>query len=233
MNKKIKVMLVEDHPEYRDVIDLALKDEPDIDLISQVGSAERALQILQNRLDDTVPDVILLDLNLPGKSGLDALHSLRASCPGTKVIVLTQSDSESDVLRAVQSGASGYLLKSSTVSQIGEAIRTVAEGGALLGSGVAKYILGTLQSRSASIQIQSDLSHRELEILSLLGEGQLKKEIAGQLGISVSTVATYIRRIYEKLDVQNAPAAITQAYRAGILPHDPADDSVKKEDEKK
>ena len=218
-------MLVEDHPEYREVIDLALRDRSDMQLISQVGSAERALQILQNQLDDNVPDLILLDLNLPGASGLDALPMLRSCCPNISVIILTQSDDESNVMRAIQLGATGYLLKSSTVNQIVEAIRTVAEGGALLGSGVAKQILQTLQKRIPHDELQDALSQRELEILKLLGEGHLKKEIASQLGISITTVATYIRRIYEKLDVQNAPAAISKAYRAGILPHDPADDS--------
>ena len=212
-------MLVEDHPEYREVIDLALRDQSDMQLISQVGSAERALQILQNQLDDNVPDLILLDLNLPGTSGLDALPLLRTCCPNISVIILTQSKDESDVMRAIQLGATGYLLKSSTVKQIVEAIRTVAQGGALLGTGVAKKILQTLQARIPLEELHNALSQRELEILTLLGEGQLKKEIAAQLGISIATVATYIRRIYEKLDVQNAPAAIGKAYRAGILPH--------------
>ena len=217
-------MLVEDHPEYREVIDLALRDQSDMQLISQVGSAERALQILQNQLDDNVPDLILLDLNLPGTSGLEALPVLRSCCPNTRIIILTQSNNESDVMRAIQLGATGYLLKSSTVKQIVEAIRTVAQGGALLGSGVAKHILQTLQTRIPLEELQGVLSQRELEILTLLGEGQLKKEIACELGISLATVATYIRRIYEKLDVQNAPAAISKAYRAGILPHAPKAD---------
>ena len=224
MPKKIQVMLIEDHPEYREVIDLALKDEPDMELANQVGSAERALRVLQNRLNSDEPDLILLDLNLPGKSGLEALPLLRSCCPQAKIIVLTQSDAEADVLQAVHSGASGYLLKSSTVNQIVEAIRTVNEGGATLGSGVAKYILHTVQSQSPSVENQSALSPRELEILMLLGEGKLKKQIASELGISVSTVATYIRRVYEKLHVQNAPAAITQAYRSGILPVEPPSD---------
>ena len=224
MGKQIKVMLIEDHPEYREVIDLALKDEPDMELASQVGSAERALRVLQNRLDHNWPDLILLDLNLPGSSGLEALPSLHACCPQAKVIVLTQSDRESDVLQAVHSGASGYLLKSSTVNQIVEAIRTVNAGGVTLGSGVAKYILRTVQSQLSLAEDQNALSPRELEILSLLGEGRLKKQIASELGISVSTVATYIRRIYDKLNVQNAPAAITQAYRSGVLPIKPPSD---------
>lgn len=221
MEKTIKVMLVEDHPEYREVIDLALKDEPDIELTNQVGSSERAFRILQDRSQQTKPDLILLDLNLPGSSGLESLPTFRSTCPAAKIIVLTQSDKEADVVSAIQLGASGYLLKSSTVEQILDAIRTVNDGGAILGSGIAKYILNTLQASLPREEVEDALSHRELEILALLGEGLVKKEIAHKLQISVSTVATYIRRIYEKLDVQNAPAAITQAYRAGILPHDP------------
>ncbi|TWU46928.1 response regulator [Rubripirellula reticaptiva] len=225
MSKTINVMLVEDHPEYRDVIDLALKDEADIELINQVGSSERALRILQDRSQTTMPDLILLDLNLPGKSGLESLPTFRSISPSLKIIVLTQSNKEADVVRAIQLGASGYLLKSSTVDQILDAIRTVGNGGAVLGSGIAKYILNTLQTILPRDKLEDALSQRELEILALLGEGLVKKEIAYKLKISISTVATYIRRIYEKLDVQNAPAAITQAYRAGILPHEPNADS--------
>ncbi|TWU39961.1 Transcriptional regulatory protein LiaR [Novipirellula aureliae] len=220
MDKLIRVMLVEDHPEYREVIDLALRDEVDIQLVSQVGSSERALRILQDRSDFVVPDLVLLDLNLPGKSGLETLPQFRRTCPGLKVIVLSQSNDESDVLRAIQLGASGYLLKSSTVDQIVDAIRTVATGGALLGSGIAKFILSSLQARLPNEELDDALSQREMEILTLLGEGCVKKEIARDLEISVSTVATYIRRIYDKLDVQNAPAAIAKAYRAGIFPLD-------------
>ncbi|MGB7329484.1 MAG: response regulator transcription factor [Rubripirellula sp.] len=224
MDKTINVMLVEDHPEYRDVIDLALKDEADIELINQVGSSERALRILQDGPRSKMPDLILLDLNLPGKSGLDSLPIFRSIRPNIKIIVLSQSNKEADVVRAIQLGASGYLLKSSTVEQILDAIRTVAGGGAVLDSSIAKFILNTLQTKVPRDEIEDALSDRELEILSLLGEGLVKKEIALKLQISISTVATYIRRIYEKLDVQNAPAAITQAYRAGILPHQPSAD---------
>lgn len=215
-----RIMLVEDHPEYREVIQLALADQPDLELTHQLGSAERALRVLEDRSSSDVPDLILLDLNLPGISGLEALPSLRSLVPETKIIILTQSDNEADVLRAIGQGAVGYLLKSSTVQQIIDAIRTVAGGGATLDSGVAKFILSRLQTALPREELEHALSPRELEILTLLGQGLLKKEVAKRLGISVTSVATYIRRIYEKLDVQNAPAAIARAYRAGILPRD-------------
>jgi len=138
MDKTIKVMVVEDHPEYREVVALALNEEPDIELIYQVGSSERGLRILQDRSQRMMPDLILLDLNLPGKSGLESLPSFRSTCPDAKIIVLTQSDKEADVVNAIQLGVAGYLLKSSTVEQILDAIRTVGDGGAILGSGIAK-----------------------------------------------------------------------------------------------
>lgn len=220
MQSVTRVMLVEDHPEYREVIQLALEDEPGIELTDQVGSSERAISVLQHREQSALPDIVLLDLNLPGISGLDVLPKLREILPDGKVIVLTQSGNEADVMMAIQLGASGYLLKSSTVTQIVDAIRTVAGGGATLDSGVAKFVLSRLQAltQSQPDEILKALSQRELEILKLLSEGFVKKEVARQLDISVSSVATYIRRIYEKLDVQNAPAAVSKAYRLGIFP---------------
>jgi DNA-binding NarL/FixJ family response regulator len=220
MQTKTQVMLVEDHPEYREVIQLALQDEDDIELADQVGSAERAISILKNTRDRRTPDVILLDLNLPGISGLEVIPSLYSLIPEAKIIILSQSGSEIDVIRAIQQGASGYLLKSSTVAQILDAIRTVMMGGATLDSNVAKYVLSSLRSKIPHEELEHALSQRELEILSLIGNGLLKKEVAQNLGISVSTVATYIRRIYEKLDVQNAPAAVAKAYRIGLFPTD-------------
>lgn len=218
MKEKIHVMMVEDHPDYRDGISLALETEKDIELTSKFGTAERALRSLQEQSGGPAPDIILLDLNLPGISGLEALPYFRSYAPKAKIIVLTQSDNEADVLRAISEGASGYLLKKSTLDQITEGIRIVADGGASLDASVAKYILNTLQSRAPTAEQQVKLSSRELEILKLLGEGLLKKQIADRLDISIPTVATHIRHLYDKLQVQNAPAAITQAYRTGILP---------------
>ena len=219
MKKTIRVMMVEDHPDYRDTVSMALEDEPDIELVSMFGTAERALQSLKERPRRIVPDVILLDLNLPGISGFEALPDFHSCAPQARIIVLTQSDREADVLRAISGGASGYLLKRATLDQITEGIRTVMDGGASLDAGIARCILDTLQEQLPQKEPSIKLSNRESEILALLGEGLLKKQIADQLNISIPTVATHIRHIYEKLHVQNAPAAITQAYRAGILPN--------------
>lgn len=114
MKPIIRVMMVEDHPEYREGIALALETEDDVELISKFGTAERALRHLQVRHQPQKPDVILLDLNLPGISGLEALPYFRTCLPDAKVIILTQSDCETDVLAAISAGAAGYLLKSET-----------------------------------------------------------------------------------------------------------------------
>lgn len=210
-------MLVEDNPEYRRVIDIAVKREPSMELVSQVGTAERALRSFQDMSTRIVPDLILLDLNLPGMSGLEALPHFAKAVPDTPVIVLTQSDREEDVLQAIARGAKGYLLKSATIQQIKDSIQTVIDGGSSLDPSVARFILKAMKTRLPKSEQEGLLSEREYETLTLLGEGLVKKEIATKLNISVFTVATHIRHIYEKLDVQNAPAAIHKAHRLGLF----------------
>lgn len=216
MKKNITIMLIEDHVGYREVIERSIKRESDIKITSQFGTAEVALRALQN--EATPPDVILLDLNLPGMSGLEAVPWIKDYTPKAKIIVLSQSDNEADVLTAIEKGVHGYLLKSSTAQKINEAIRTVTNGGAPLDPNIASYILQSLNAVPKKEASGIALSKRESEILSLLSEGLVKKEIADKLDIGVSTVAFHIKNIYIKLQVQNAPAAISKAYKSGLFP---------------
>lgn len=209
-------MLVEDHPEYRESIALTLNKEPDIELSSQFGTAEQALQNLQVP-NVHIPDLVLLDVNLPGISGIEALYWIKKYAPKTKVIILTQSNQEADALAAMTAGAKGYLLKGSKRALLRDAIQTVIHGGVLMDPCIAQYILDHLNSKSPSVELSKELSDREIKTLSLLGEGYVQKEIADQLGITQNTVATFIKRIYEKLEVKNAPAAVSKGYRSGIL----------------
>ena len=218
MNKPVRIMLVEDQAAYREVISLALQREASMELTSQFATAEFALRELQKPKEKNPPHLILLDLNLPQMSGLEAIPWIKQYAPDSKIIILTQSDAEADVLQAIRSGASGYLLKSASPAQITDSIRTVMDGGAPLDAGIARFILDTLQGKLPKTKPETALSERELEILSLLASGLAKKEIANQLGISAYTVVYHVKHIYEKLEAVNAPAAISKAYEHGILP---------------
>ncbi len=211
-------MMVEDHPEYREIVALSLGKEKDMEVVSQFGTAERALRSASDPDCGGRPDIILLDLHLPGMSGLESISNFRTGFPSAKIIVLTQSDREEDVLKAIRLGAAGYLLKSSTVKQLTEGIHTVREGGALLDSKLARFVLETLKTNLPVGEIAQALSKREMEILALLAEGRVKKEIAAQLNISPTTVISHVEHIYGKLNAPNAPAAIAKAFHFGILP---------------
>lgn len=216
MEESIQVMLVEDNHEYRDVIDLALSRDGDLDLMSEFVTAEIALRSVQGNTPK-FPDVVLLDLRLPGMSGLDALPHFINAMPRAKIIMLTQSNREADVLKAISLGASGYLLKSSTITEIKEGIRLVARGGASLDPVIAKFVVSTLKTKLPKGELTMALSDREMEVLILLSEGLVKKEICERLGIGYSTVDTHVRHVYEKLNVRNAPSAVTQAFRLGLF----------------
>ena len=211
-------MLIEDNCEYRDVIRFALEDEPQMEIIDHFTTAEMAIGSLREDRAGRTPDVILLDLRLPGMSGLEALPYFREKIPDTKIIMLSQSDNEADVIRAITLGATGYLLKSSSVLQLKESIRSVIVGGASLDPTVARYLVNALKSKPSTSVMEQLLTHREVEILELLADGLSKKEICDRLGIKYPTVDSHVRHIYEKLDVKNAPAAVRRAYQVGIFP---------------
>jgi DNA-binding NarL/FixJ family response regulator len=218
MKPPIQIMLVEDSAAYRKGIACALEGRSDMELAFQFGTAEIALRSLQEIAKEAVPDLILLDLNLPGLSGLDALPELKKYAPKAKIIILTQSDKEADVLRAVQLGASGYLLKSTSIGQLLHGIQDVSAGGATLDPNLARFILDLLNQTLPKKAASTGLSTREMEILTRIAEGLAQKKIAAELAISIHTVNEYIHNIYEKLNVPNAPAAIFKAYKTGIFP---------------
>ncbi|WP_372807257.1 response regulator [Pontiella sp.] len=217
MESKIKVMLVEDNAAYRKALARSLAFGPDIELAGEYGTAEVALRNLQDLSTRNAPDVILLDLNLPGMSGHEAIPWFKKSVPDAQIIVLTQSDKEADVLAAISAGANGYLLKSATIDRLHDGIRSVVEGGSILDTGVARFLLNLLQKNAPKTEEENRLTERELEVLSLIAEGMAKKEVAVQLGISARTVAIHAAHIYKKLDVPNAPAAVNKAYKTGLL----------------
>jgi len=149
---------------------------------------------------------------------LEAIPLFREYAPKTEIIILTQSDKEADVLCAISQGISGYLLKSATVKEIKDGIQTVIDGGSSLDPNIARFILNASKNQPPQPAPEKALSEREMEILTLLAEGLVKKEIATRLSISNHTVITHIRRMYEKLNATNAPSAVSKAYSMGICP---------------
>lgn len=210
-------MLVEDNPQYREVIELALSDETDMELVAQFGAAEVALHSLRQPSISESIDIILLDIRLPGMNGVEAVSLIKQCAPKAKILMLTQSQMEVDVIKAIQAGAAGYLLKSSSIEEITDGIQSVLNGGAPLDRGVAKYLVKALNAKKPKPAFDIKLTPRELDILELLSLGLVKKEIADKLDISAHTVAEYVKNIYGKLGVQNAPAAVTKAFKSGLL----------------
>jgi len=209
-------MLVEDSRAFARVVELALDEDPAVGKVVCFGTAEAALRSL-NQLQRFEPDVIVLDISLPGMSGLEAIPHFHDALENVPIIMLTQSDGESDVIEALSLGAMGYLLKSATSEEIRAAARNVASGGTALDTGVSRHVIDALKKQPRKEDADHQLSERELATLELMAEGLSRKEIADRFGVSVSTVVTHINRIYRKLDVPNAPAAISKGYRAGIL----------------
>lgn len=210
-------MLIEDNREFRDVIEFSLEDEPDMEVVSQYGSAEFALRVIKDNSRKDIPDIILLDLQLTGMCGLEAIPNFLELLPKVQIIILSQSDREQDVLKAITLGASGYLLKSSRVEQVVEAIRVVMDGGSSLDPKVAVYLLDKFRKSASKEVAEGIITERELQILKLLAEGFVKKEISDQLGITYRTVDTHVRHIYEKMDVRNGPAAVNMAHKLGLF----------------
>ncbi|WP_051083303.1 LuxR C-terminal-related transcriptional regulator [Rubritalea marina] len=208
-------MLVEDNLEYRSVLEFALEKEHDIELYAAFGTAEIALRKLAESDASEQPDLILLDLNLPGMNGLVALPQILEYPAVKQVLVLSNSNQEADVVAAISMGAAGYLLKSSTIDSILGGIRSISAGGTLLDSAVAKYIISQIKPKTSPIYENGRdevLTDREIEVLRLLGDGMVKKEISDSLGISYYTVDSHVRNIYRKMRVRNAAEAITKAY---------------------
>lgn len=214
--EEIRVWLVEDNEVFRRNVQRVINSLEGMTCDGSFDSAEATFIALQN---NAAPDVILLDVQLPGVDGIAALSKFRGAIPDTRVIILTVFDDADKIFRAVCAGASGYVLKDSGTDRIGESIRQVMDGGAPMTPEVAKKVLDAFANSDLLPGAKSDygLTTREQEILRLLAEGLLKKEIADALSISVNTVSTHLRRVYDKLHVNTNTGAVAKALREGII----------------
>jgi DNA-binding NarL/FixJ family response regulator len=214
--KQIRVWLVEDNEVFRRNVQRVINGLEEIACDGSFDSAEATFDALQK---EAAPDVILLDVQLPGVDGISALEKFKEIVPDTRVIILTVFDDADKIFRAVCAGASGYVLKASGTDKIDEAIRQVMSGGAPMTPAVAKKVLDAFANSEILTGKKGDygLTAREQEILRLLADGLLKKEIADALSISVNTVSTHLRRVYDKLHVNTNTGAVAKALREGII----------------
>lgn len=217
MKRNIRILLIEDSPQFREVLAFGLEDEADIEVIGKFNTAEAAFRSLSTSSPEGIPDLILLDLGLPGISGLEFIPRLKERYPQIEILVLTQSDKKADILSAISHGAVGYLLKESSMMDITQGIRTIMRGGASLDPVMARYVLSKQTEASVIADKNSKLSTRELQVLNLLAEGKVQKQIADELGISPKTVGFHIGHLYLKLEVKNAPEAIHKAHQLGLF----------------
>lgn len=204
MDQKKTIALVEDDILLRDQLIKILNDAPDLEVLLAVSTGEEAIE----KIPSHSPDVILLDINLPGKSGVECIRELKKKCPRTEVIMLTAYEEEDNIFNALREGASGYLLKTSSPEELFDAIRDVYSGGAPFSSHIARKVAQYFRQDREVVEENESLSPREREVLKLLSSGYIYKEVADQLNITIETVRTYVKRICAKLHVRSKTEAI-------------------------
>ncbi len=209
----INVSIVEDDAMLRATLERYLATQPGFRCVSTYPNAEAALAGIPN----VNPDVVLMDINLPGLNGIDCVARLRQQMPALKIIMLTVFEESEQVFKALSAGAFGYLVKSSRPAKILEAIREVRAGGSPMSGNIARKVVQSFQAQAAAqaaTRAETDtLSARELEVLQALSKGHPYKQIAADLGISLGTVRTYIQRTYEKLHVHSHAEAVMKFAR--------------------
>jgi two-component system nitrate/nitrite response regulator NarL len=210
---KIKLLLVDDHPIVLDGIKSHLCAQPDFEVVGDAANGQDALR----KAKLTLPDVILMDISMPHMNGLDAMASLRKQVPNAKILVLTMHDSREYIAQVVRSGARGYLLKDSAPAELVGAIKAVHGGEVYFSPSVSKVLVEEMaDGRKPSGPEQQPLTDREREVLSLIAEGLLNKQIADRLGIGVRTIETHRERIMRKLDIHTVAGLTKYAIARGM-----------------
>ena len=209
MDQAITVSIVEDSDQIRRNLALLINETPGFQCSATYASAEQALE----QLPSCPPDVVLMDIHLPGLSGVDCVRRLKQSTPGLQVVMLTVYEDSDLVFQALQAGANGYLLKRATPEQILEAIREVHGGGAPMSSHIARLVVQSFERHESSHPDTENLTPREEEILNYVAKGFINKEIADALCIGTETVRSHLKSIYDKLHVRSRTEAVMKFYR--------------------
>jgi DNA-binding NarL/FixJ family response regulator len=214
----IRVLVVDDHALFRRGLEIVLAQEPDIEVVGEAGDGAEAVE----QAADLLPDVVLMDVRMPRRSGIEACTAIKDVVPSARIIMLTMSEEEGDLYDAIKAGASGYLLKEITIDEVATAIRAVAGGQSLISPAMASKLLtefATLIKRDGDReQVPAPrLTERELEVLRLVARGLNNRDIAKQLFISENTVKNHIRNILEKLQLHSRMEAVVYAVREKLL----------------
>jgi DNA-binding NarL/FixJ family response regulator len=204
----IRLLIVDDHPVVRDGLRGMLTGDPEFEVLGEAADGAEAVTLAETLR----PDVVLMDLRMPGVDGVRAIGALRERGLTARVLVLTTYDTDSDVLPAIEAGATGYLLKDSPRDELFRAVRAAARGEAVLSPSVATRLLGQVRAPA-----WEPLSQRELEVLGLIARGRTNREAAKHLFISEATVKTHLLHIYGKLGVNDRAAAVAVAFERGLL----------------
>jgi two-component system NarL family response regulator len=212
----VRVLVVDDHALFRYGLLQVLQTAPDIEVVGEARDALSAIELA----GEWLPDIVLMDVRMPGMSGIEAARRIRASQPAVRILMLTDSEDEDDLYRAVRAGATGYLLKEVAIDEIADAIRAVASGQSLVSPAMTTKLLSEFNALSRRVEEEHDgrrLTPRELEVLRLIARGLSNKEIAAELVIAENTVRNHVRNILEKLEVRSRVEAAMYAVREKLV----------------
>jgi DNA-binding NarL/FixJ family response regulator len=204
----IRLLIVDDHPVVRDGLRGLFADDLDFQVVGEAANGAEAVA----QVERLGADVVLMDLRMPEMGGVEAIARLRRTAPAVRVLVLTTYDTDSDVLPAIEAGATGYLLKDAPREELIRAVRAAFAGEAVLSPAVASRLMGQVRKPPPGV-----LSQRELEVLALIADGATNRQAAAKLFVSEATVKTPLLHIYEKLGVRDRAAAVAEAYRRRLL----------------
>ncbi|MEO7174260.1 MAG: response regulator transcription factor [Saprospiraceae bacterium] len=205
----IRIGIVEDNHEFRNALQLILGGTPGYACTSVFSNAEEAIK----RLALEKPDIVLMDIQLPGMSGIDCIKQIKSEAPDIQFMMFTSYEDDEKIFDALAAGASGYILKRTPPAKLIEAVRELYEGGSPMSTEIARKVVGSFQQKKRVAGMENNpLSEREKQILDQLADGFMYKEIASNLFISIATVKQHVHRIYEKLHVQSRTGAINKYY---------------------
>jgi DNA-binding NarL/FixJ family response regulator len=213
-SERIRVLIADDHPLFRDGIHGLLDSVPDTEVVGESASGEEAVMLAEA----LQPDVILMDIKMPGINGLQAMREILHTSPHIHILIVSMLEDDDSVFAAMRAGARGYVPKGSNQGEMLRAIRAVANGEAIFGPGIAQRLIGFFSASRPSVQsrIFPELTEREAEILALIAQGRTNEEIAGQLVLSLKTVRNHVSNIFSKLQVADRAQAIIRARDAGL-----------------